>query len=255
MSGNIGYMYYKDYFKGVDWRGFGEDDWKSINKVALQRKSQAIINSMYIKDSLNSNDIANQSLVNVPLKACPPGLLVGSGVNHEAGIEGEFKLGIYFDYTSGYPYIPGSSVKGVLRNAFKHLEYIEELFKEFGWQTVDVALLEKEIFSGIKNGARLKMSERDCFLDAHIISVPRKLLNDDYITPHKHKNNPALDPFANPTPIRFLKVEPGVEFGFQFILHNSDTLEAEQKKELFKKIMCDLGIGAKTAVGYGYFQE
>ena len=46
-----------------------------------------------------------------------PGLVLGTGYSHETGTEGEFKLGFYFDWTTGLPVIPGSSVKGILRAA------------------------------------------------------------------------------------------------------------------------------------------
>jgi|GEM_PF-506154 len=47
-----------------------------------------------------------------------PGLLIGSGYNHGTNKKGEIKLGFLFDHTTGLPYIPGSSVKGLLRSVF-----------------------------------------------------------------------------------------------------------------------------------------
>jgi len=51
------------------------------------------------------------------------GLLIGAGYNHEVGAAGELKMGYSFDYTTGLPYIPGSSIKGVIRNAFPKIKY------------------------------------------------------------------------------------------------------------------------------------
>ena len=80
------------------------------------------------------------------------------------------------------------------------------------------------------------------------------LLGLDYITPHK-------DEFSNPNPIQFMRVEPGVTFRFEFLLFDyikkdetgkdNILVSAEKKKELFKLILLDFGIGAKTNVGYG----
>ena len=61
----------------------------------------------------------------------------------------------------------------------------------------------------------------------------------------------------NPTPLKLLKVRPLVRFLFRFRLGDSVikavgvTVTADQKKELFKRILSDLGVGAKTNVGFG----
>ena len=73
-----------------------------------------------------------------------------------------------------------------------------------------------------------------------------RILGDDYITPHK-------DEFSSPIPIKFLKVMPNVVFKFSFDLKDSKSLNItkKQKEELFKSIILDLGVGAKTNIGYG----
>jgi CRISPR-associated protein Cmr6 len=47
-----------------------------------------------------------------------PGLLIGTGYSHGSGVMGEYKIGFFFDHTTGLPIIPGSSIKGMLRSAF-----------------------------------------------------------------------------------------------------------------------------------------
>ena len=47
-----------------------------------------------------------------------PGLLMGSGNLHDISCKGAYKLGFSFDYVNGLPYLPGSSLKGILRSAF-----------------------------------------------------------------------------------------------------------------------------------------
>ena len=57
-------------------------------------------------------------------------------------------------------------------------------------------------------------------------------------------------------PVMFMKILPQVEFNFNFKLFDSKVLSkliAEKKKQLFKHILLDIGIGAKTNVGYGQF--
>ena len=69
------------------------------------------------------------------------------------------------------------------------------------------------------------------------------------MTPHKK-------PLENPIPLMFLKVRPEVIFKFHFLLQDSKVipeLTAEKKLQLFKEILMEFGIGAKTNVGYGQF--
>lgn len=233
-----------------------------------------------------------------------PGLLTGSGYNHEAGLFGELKLGFFFDHTTGLPVIPGSSVKGALRSVFpnsskKEKEEVKQekrkfliwLMKEVNSKidaanagdlkadtlkieevnNIDVGALEYEIFEGAHRNLTTKMFEadtsmykRDIFYDACILrsdytrpnGTRGHFLGNDYITPHRHReqNKAYLDPFANPTPIQFLKILPGVAFKFQFCLQDG-ILSGKQKLLLFREILLTLGIGAKTNVGYGQFTE
>ncbi len=230
----------------------------------------------------------------IELTTIYPGLLVGSGYSHYTKARGDASLGFYFDHTTGLPVIPGSSVKGVLRSAFEKANgnYVKELLKsilEEDKKEENNSMTSKEkmeklwepaketgkalprivwhIFEGKgyieKNGKNvwdyLPMHQRDVFLDAFPVKVKNKLLGNDYITPHKDKDG-NYNPLKNPNPIQFLKVMPGVTFRFEFILRdfrdeNGNTLiTADNKRDLFKDILQDLGIGAKTNVGYGQFK-
>jgi len=223
-SSNIGWLFYKDYFKGIDYADLDNPK----NKETIQNRVKNIINqSVTIAD--------DEKLGNTHFKATTtyPGLILGSGNAHELpSIEGQAILGFHFDYTSGLPVIQGSSIKGVLRSAFAYPEYITE----YVGKGIDIKVLEKEIFD---NG--------DVFFDATIISNG-KILGDDFITPH------GDDPFKNPIPLRFIKVLPNVAFRFDFELRDG-ILSKSEKESLFKKILSDLGLGAKTNVGYGKFSD
>lgn len=163
-----------------------------------------------------------------------PGLILGSGNAHELpSVEGQAILGFHFDYTSGLPVIQGSSIKGVLKSAFAHPEYIQELLDD---ETLDVQTLESEIFD---NG--------DIFFDAVVVSNG-KILGDDFLTPHDENG------LKNPIPLRFIKVLPNVSFRFDFELM-SGLINQDEKAILFANILSDLGVGAKTNVGYGKFNS
>ena len=220
---NLGWLFYKDYFKDINYRDLDSE----ANEKIIQGKVENLLNQLVTIEE-------EAMLGNTHLKATTtyPGLILGSGNTHELpDVKGQAILGFSFDYTSGLPVIAGSSVKGVLRSAFKYPEYITELLQN----RVDVGVLEKEIFD---NG--------DIFFDA-IIMTTGKILEDDYITPHG-------DVLKNPIPLRFIKVAPDVEFLFDFELHDG-LLTKEEKAKLFSGILSDLGVGAKTNVGYGKFSN
>ena len=196
------------------------------------------------------------------LKTTYPGLLVGAGYMHPVSEKNEedFQLGFYFDWTTGVPVIPGSTVKGVLRSVFpgddKNDEIIEEKC-EYLVECADLGNIENKIKFIKKLEINIFEKKGDVFFDAFIPNngIPNngKIFAEDYITPHPH-------PFKNPKPIRFLKIGPDVIFKFQFHLkdsriklNNKDFVDVkvETKEKLFKKILKDFGIGAKRNTGYG----
>jgi len=230
MGANIGWLFYKDYFKNVDYSDLNN----KRNEDDIKAKVQNIILQKPAIEEQNEDDIlGNTHLVAITTY---PGLLLGSGNAHELpSIEGQAILGFHFDYTSGLPVIQGSSIKGVLRSAFKHWEYIAEYTN---LKTKDkVETLEKEIFD---NG--------DIFHDASIIKADsfNKILGDDFLAPHGN------NPLKNPIPLRFIKVLPNITFRFDFDLSDG-IISKDSKRKLFEHILSDLGLGAKTNVGYGKF--
>ena len=223
MSANIGWLFYKDYFKEIDYENLDS----SKNEATINKKVQNIINQT---PTIQESEILGST--HFTATTTYPGLLLGSGNSHELpSIKGQAILGFHFDYTSGLPVIQGSSIKGVLRSAFKHSEYLEELLSH---TNLNIQELESEIFNN-----------NDIFFDATIAHADGKILGDDYITPH---DNPLKDP----KPLRFIKILPNITFRFDFEL--SDGLITKEKKlQLFQNILEDLGLGAKTNVGYGKF--
>jgi len=229
------------------------------------------------------------------LETTYPGFITGSGMSH--GVKGEdddFKIGFFFDHTTGLPVIPGSTVKGTIRSVFPdykkgatkdNIEYKNEV-DEIKAQWVHIQLnslshpqfltrysepeplteenkqyifnLTKEIFEGVKpDGTHLSVYERDIFHDAFISKKGKegRILGKDAITPHVRENlTYEASLLKNPVPLSFIKVIPQVSFSFQFDL--KDGLLSKEKKELlFKKVLLTVGIGAKTNVGYGQLKE
>ena len=198
-----------------------------------------------------------------------PGVLVGSGYDHQTKSRGDASIGFYFDHVTGLPTVPGSSVKGLIQSAFMldvdpegapftgdiSLEFINfcaqqasETSKQEVKAVSDVIVLDKiknRIF-GIQESAG-----EDVFFDTQIITNrvgDNPLIAKDFITPHKEVTK-------NPVPIQFLKVPAEVPFEFRFGLSSDDQWSAMEKEQLFKQIVLELGVGAKTNVGYGRLEE
>ena len=276
MKENLGKLFYKDYFSNIRYND-SEDD-----KTEIKRKNEKLtMASLFV-----INNECNNSEQCISVKIQYPGLVTGVGINHEAKIEGEFKLGVHFDYTYGMPVIYGSSVKGLLRSAFPQsaseinkeknqakytkkrkiseakTEFIKDYLKEIGvdFNAIDIDELRDEIFEGKKKNKEGEMKpvsiyKRDIFFDAVIITPNEKklILESDSITPHIKKGESYEESMLkNPVPLTFLKIASGVTMEFRFSLQDG-IIKASQKKDLFKKILLDLGIGAKTNVGYGQF--
>ena len=248
-SANIGYQ----FFHSVGIPGF----------VNEQVESAISVNT----DVLEVLISADYSVVNMRVQA--PGLLIGSGLAHGLpGSEEDVKTGLQFDYTSGLPVIPGSSVKGVIRSAFptikedkgqpneaddEKLNYIRSLIADI--PQVNKPVLEDEEILELGNQM---FNYGDIFADALLVGYGTRMkqrkpvnqvLAEDYITPH------TGGPLAQPVPIKIVKVAPGVTFAFCFKFSETKigakVVSASMKKALCTAILQDLGVGAKTNVGYG----
>lgn len=109
---NTGLLFNKHYFKDLDFSGDYKEN--EDNKHLLEAN-----NKLLFKTALNNTASFDFETKQIKLTTIYPGLLLGSGYAHESGTLGELKLGFFFDYTSGLPILPGSSVKGLLKSAFE----------------------------------------------------------------------------------------------------------------------------------------
>lgn len=185
------------------------------------------------------------------MKTSYPGVLVGTGYAHGSGIDGadaDINCGFSFDYVSGQPYIPGSSIKGLIRSAFRNKEIIEcFLSQDFSCSPDE---LERKIF-GTKAS---ELEGDDVFLDAVILcgDEQARIIGKDYITPHSNATK-------NPIPIHILKIMPDVIIEFRFVLKdteiNGQILKVTEKLSIYSSILELLGVGAKTNVGYGVLHK
>lgn len=148
----------------------------------------------------------------------------------------------------GFPYLPGSGLKGLAR-----------AYAEIGCDASKEELLE--IF-GSEDKAQHSANNRQgkvFFMDGLPTSFPK--LDLDIMNPHygdyysgkkDSKGNPIPPAdYLNPVPVTFLAVAAGQPFSFA--VFSRDKNLAEKAKAWLIGGLTDLGAGGKTNVGYGYF--
>lgn len=323
---NLQYKYYSEYYKEIkssndkkavneEYTGetFKTDDDSSNSSVKILKDTLISCskenNKSKTEDKPIEDDVENSKTKNIIytelfLKTTYPGLIIGGGYVHEVpDCNDAFKLGFSLDYVTGMPYIPSSSVKGVLRAAFSNFDYMKEILgiEELAKKLDKEEVRQKKIKDADSNNKKIQIDPiteedrekficdkirdhifgpdgddscqgADTFLDAIVVTDKNRKMRifaDDYITKHKG--------LKNPTPVKFLKIRPDVNFMFRFILCDSDikfklrkdtileveneenissvTVTSKTKKDMFNKILLDFGIGARRNVGYGVLKE
>ena len=270
---NYGKQYYQDYFDTLELSATGQlVNTEKFRGGAKLLEARDIVEADQLASQIKKLERGGLVYKAFELKTTYPGLLCGIGYHHEVNKPQNeeagpfFQLGMYFDYSSGMPIIPGSSIKGALRAAVEEWEFLADdeaqslirerkasLLEEFENHEELKKAFVNEVFRGIvyqrdENEKEKERSiyERDICFDAIPVASKGSLFGEDYITHH-----PSA--FDNPNPVRFLRIEPEVTYRFRFLLYDGGLFPATLKEELFKKIITMFGLGAKTNVGYGRF--
>lgn len=174
------------------------------------------------------------------------------------------ETGFVWHRTLGVPYLPGSSVKGMIR-AWADPK-LDKDGNPSGWGEKDQWEHVRHLFGDTDElGAG-----RLIVFDALPVEVPK--LDVDIMNPHyakyyageKDANGRAIPPadYLSPTPIFFLAVAAGQPFEFALAPRPAAYCAGEETKaaadlaegiRLLQAALATIGAGAKTAVGYGYF--
>lgn len=185
------------------------------------------------------------------------------------GNESVYETSMTLHHVYGIPYIPGSAIKGVTRNYI-----IKEVFGEkdgkLDLKDAEKRALKNQAFCDIfgcpkESHYKKAMKGKIAFYDSLPITEP--IIRPDVMNPHyldyysdSEGRTPPAD-YHNPIPIFFLTVK---ETEFQFIVgikeqENKNLKLGEFEGKLLvvvfqwmKKALQEHGVGAKTAVGYGY---
>lgn len=258
---NLAYAFQSQDYYGKDERTVKEDK-ERILKYKLGGNIKYFVKGRdkeFEKFNKNSSDF---NMFSFTAKVQYPGLVVGmanpttNSIKESCSQKNEdFKTGFTFDYVSGLPYIPGSSIKGILRESIK--KYKEDVSKYLGIkENIDLSIsnLIDMLFGDAQGSNECSNSEvfkRDVFFDAMIIDGDECgfILKEDFITPHFE--------FENPKPIRILALKPEVKIKFYFMMKRDEIggIACHKRFDLYKGLLLDLGVGAKTNTGYGKLVE
>lgn len=199
------------------------------------------------------------------------------------GNESVYETSMTLHHVYGIPYIPGSAVKGVVRSWI-----INEVFSGDESEAI-----RDEVFCLIfgcpknlkKQDSYYKKNKQGVllFFDVFPVSVPN--IKTDIMNPHygeyygerKYGSGQFIPPadYLLPVPIPFLAVE---NTAFQFILGTKNGESISTSSQCVQRVVCEgkkmedltlleivgywlesalsgQGIGAKTAVGYGYMSS
>lgn len=200
------------------------------------------------------------------------------------GIKHPLENGFAFLDPYGLPVLPGSGIKGVLRQAARELARGEWGDDTRGWddvvrypftvgrETVELTMLDALFGLETDDGARMHVRGALTFWDV-IPQIAGNRLHVEIMTPHQahyyqqrpdEKTGGSITPHdsGQPNPIPFLTVPPGSRFSFHVVCDTDrldrlapELVQANRWQELlaaaFEHAFDWLGFGAKTAVGYG----
>ncbi|MCS7104957.1 MAG: type III-B CRISPR module RAMP protein Cmr6 [Thermofilaceae archaeon] len=154
-------------------------------------------------------------------------------------------VGLAWDPYLNLPYIPASSVKGVVRS------YFEE-------KGITINQLDTSILFGSRDREGYVI-----FFDAYPVACEKTLIEPEVLTPHYSEVEGMIDETSSkPRAIVYPTVARGVQIIFPLALKIVD--EREDLVDIIKKNSntivnnisraLEQGIGAKTALGYGYME-
>ena len=158
------------------------------------------------------------------------------------GASSSLEVGMILHHVYGIPYIPSSSLKGLLRYCLTKVEPENDLNMN-------------ELLGHLDNEHAVK--GKIVFLDA--FPEPGFQLSVDIMNNHYQDyymgDKPPAD-WMDPNPIKFLTVR-NATFVFRMFADKEDVDKTTLEKvaKALSRALTDLGIGAKTAVGYGRLER
>lgn len=251
------------------------DAWKTITALnAADRKRMAALNK---RASALATTLPDETHLLVEGLATAP-FATGLGIEHP------LENGFAFLDPYGLPVLPGSGIKGVLRQAARELARGEWGDDTRGWddairypfklddETTELSMLDALFGLETDDGARMHVRGALTFWDV-VPQIAGDRLHVEIMTPHQAhyyqqgqdaKTGGSVTPHdsGQPNPIPFLTVPPGSRFSFHVVCDTAhlqrlapELAQGNRWQDLlsaaFEHAFDWLGFGAKTAVGYG----
>jgi CRISPR-associated protein Cmr6 len=171
------------------------------------------------------------------------------------GNEHPLENGFAFLNPYGLPYLPGSGVKGVLRQAARELA--EGEWGDSNWSQEDMDILFGHEAKDGENHSRGVLSFWDVIPQINADKLMVEIMTPHHSHYYQDGTSPHDSGITNPIP--FLTVPPKSSFAFHVVCDlerlshelNQDDLWKTLLQEAFEHAFKWLGFGAKTAVGYG----
>lgn len=222
---------------GLWYDRFCERDASSWKLRSSERKDSGKLEwiSMVTKSAVGESSLIDEAcnrLVDLVIarKGCFAAFVTESRFVTGLGRSHPVENGFAWHPTFGVPFVPGSSIKGLVRARCRETqeERVDQLFGTSG-----------------REGAVI-------VLDA--LPLKPVMLEADVLTPHYAGwtvDDPPGD-WRSPGPVPFLVVAERTNFVFAFVpTKHGTSKQCEEALELLEGALGDLGAGAKTASGYG----
>jgi len=231
------YLLFRNY---VPWRTdnyeFDKTKWEEFEKFSFDEDT---ISNIHQRNDEVLQNFAAMSYPTLKFSMQTSWRLI-TGIGASSSLE----VGIILHHVYGIPYIPSSSIKGILRTY---------LTKHSDWDKNELGDLFGSGDDEFGDAAKGKIT----FLDAY--PEPNFQISVDIMNNHfqKYYQGDAFPgDWMDPNPIKFLTVKDA-SFVFRLFGRN-DSITSEKLKQI-SDYLCEalemFGIGAKTAVGYGRLEN
>ena len=189
------------------------------------------------------------------------------------GNESVYETSMTLHHIYGIPYIPGQAVKGMLRSWMIQEYFGQNEKNEFNLEHAEKRALGTQWFCDMfgcpKEQSFYKEARQGSviFFDAFPTELKPESIQPDIMNPHYgpyySDGKPPAD-YHNPVPVNFLTVTKTM-FEFYIGVNEEKNITVNARyvhgqlldiaKQALITALNEHGIGAKTAIGYGYFRE
>jgi len=242
---------------------------KNEDKISFVYKEEYCLDISKHIDTINKYYLSLKNYIKEEKKKYDFSLKISNRLIVGLGSVSIYETSITLHHIYGIPYIPSSAIKGVLRSYIILECFSEELekYNEDKYQKFE----EEVLFAKDEDGnykhkwfidifGSQEQEGKIIFFDSFSKNVK---IQKDIMTPHygdyykDKKNKVAPTDTQSPNPIPFLTVAGEFRFIIATKKEEIQNFKIKDKiiEDCLKEALTNHGIGAKTAVGYGYFEE